>query len=106
MKKLLIVTLAILCVACMCIALAACDEKHQMGEWIEETAATCTENGVVGHYHCTHCDKDFDRDGNEISDLTIPKLGHVRHEEVTKKATCTEEGVRLVSCERGGMSRW
>lgn len=55
--------------------------------------ATCTENGVFAHDHCTVCNKDF-IDGIEktTEELTIAALGHdvVRHE--GKPATCTERG--------------
>lgn len=50
--------------------------SHTFGEWIEATEATCDEDGVAGHYHCSVCEKDFDADGNEISDLVIPATGH------------------------------
>ncbi len=76
-------------------ALVACNntgESHVLGEWIEGKEATCSEAGYVGHYHCSHCDKDFDRDGNEIDELTIPKLGHDPIEVPAQPATCTEPG--------------
>ena len=57
-------------------------------------AATCTEDGNLEYYHCTHCDKYFaDELGkNDITETyIIPKLGHVMtlHPAVAE-ATCTE----------------
>lgn len=40
---------------------------HTVGDWIEEIPATCTENGTKGHYHCSACNKDLDKDYNSIS---------------------------------------
>lgn len=41
-----------------------------------EQPATCTSEGKKGHFYCEVCKKAFDRDGNEIEDLTIEALGH------------------------------
>lgn len=41
-----------------------------------EQPATCTSVGKKGHFYCEVCQKAFDRDGNEIEDLTIEALGH------------------------------
>ena len=64
---------------------------HNYGEWIEEVPATCTEDGVKGHYHCS-CGKNFDADKNGIALLSIPK-GHLYGELIAAVApTCTEAG--------------
>lgn len=47
---------------------------HSFGEWIEEVPATTESIGVKGHKDCEFCHKHFDKDGNEIEDLTIAKL--------------------------------
>ena len=47
---------------------------HTYGTWKEEVAATETEFGTKGHYECSVCGKYFDKDGNEITDLSIPKI--------------------------------
>lgn len=104
MKKIAISIFIALCVICVAFAFAACDEQHEMGQWIEEVAPTCTQDGVAGHYNCSHCGKNFDRDGNEIADVTLPALGHDLDEEVTKPATCTEKGTKVVSCKRGDIA--
>ena len=67
---------------------------HTFGEWVEEIPATCTENGVKAHKDCTVCEKHFDVDGNEITDLTIT-ASHTYGEWVEETpATCTENGVK------------
>ena len=54
---------------------------HTFGEWKEEVAPTEDEFGVKAHKDCTVCGKHFDENGEEIADLTIPKIGY------TKRAT-------------------
>ena len=48
---------------------------HTYGELIPEVAATTTEFGVKEHKDCTVCGKHFDKDGNEITELKIAKIG-------------------------------
>ena len=56
--------------------------------------ATCTEDGVKGHYECSVCHKYFDNDKNEITDTSIPAAGHNLGEWILRiPATCTENGV-------------
>ena len=45
--------------------------NHTFGAWIGEVPATCKTTGTKGHKDCTDCNKHFDTDGNEITDLTI-----------------------------------
>ncbi|MCI8608858.1 MAG: hypothetical protein HFE73_04365 [Firmicutes bacterium] len=49
---------------------------HMLGEWIEETPATCTAEGTVERYHCNRCEKDFDKDYNELTSIVIEKIAH------------------------------
>ena len=49
--------------------------NHTYGELIPEVPATTTEFGVKGHKDCTACGKHFDKDGNEITELRIAKIG-------------------------------
>ena len=51
---------------------------HTFGEWKEEVAPTEDEFGVKAHKDCTVCGKHFDENGEEIADLTIPKIGTYR----------------------------
>ena len=48
---------------------------HTFGAWKDEVAATETEFGTKGHKDCTVCGKHFDKDGNEITELKIAKIG-------------------------------
>ena len=45
------------------------------GEWIAEVAPTVENYGVTAHKDCTVCARHFDKDGNEIADLRIAKIG-------------------------------
>lgn len=103
MKKILLMLLTVLCILCVALTVVACQEEHTLGDWIPEKPATCTETGTVGHYHCAHCDKDFDHDGNEITDLTIAAFGHDPVEVQGQQATCTEAGYTAgTKCDRCG----
>ena len=48
---------------------------HDYGKLIPEVPATTTEFGVKEHKDCSVCGKHFDKDGNEITDLRIAKIG-------------------------------
>ena len=48
---------------------------HTYGELIPEVAATTTEFGVKEHKDCKVCGKHFDKDGGEITELKIAKIG-------------------------------
>ena len=48
---------------------------HDYGELIPEVAATTTEFGMKEHKDCKVCGKHFDKDGNEITELRIAKIG-------------------------------
>ena len=48
--------------------------EHSFGEWIDEIPATTEATGTKAHKDCAVCNKHFDGDGNEITDLTISKL--------------------------------
>ena len=49
--------------------------EHTYGNWIDEIPATTEKFGTKGHYECSVCGKYFDRNGNEIADLGIAKIG-------------------------------
>ena len=49
--------------------------EHTYGKWTDEIPATTEEFGTKGHYECSVCGKYFDRNGNEIADLRIAKIG-------------------------------
>ena len=46
---------------------------HSFGEWIDEIPPDSERDGVKGHRDCLVCGKHFDRENNEITDLTIKK---------------------------------
>ena len=49
--------------------------NHTYGKLIPEVPATTTEFGVKEHKDCTVCGRHFDKDGNEITELRIAKIG-------------------------------
>ena len=49
---------------------------HSIGEKHEKTDATCEKTGTKEYYSCSGCDKMLDQNGDEITDITIPALGH------------------------------
>jgi|GEM_PF-1945559 len=72
--------------------------SHTFGEWVEGTPATCTTDGTKGYYHCSVCEKNFDAEGNEIDDFTIPAFGHTGEWVIDMEATCTEAGKKHQVC--------
>ena len=48
---------------------------HTYGELIPEVPATTEDFGVKEHKDCTVCGKHFDKEGNEITELRIAKIG-------------------------------
>ena len=70
--------------AATCTTKAVCDvcrttygetTPHDYGEWKDEIPATTENFGTKGHKDCTVCGKHFDKDGNEITELRIAKIG-------------------------------
>ena len=47
---------------------------HYFGEWIPAQKPTEEQEDVQGHKDCLVCHEHFDQEGNEIQDLSIPKL--------------------------------
>lgn len=69
---------------------------HSLGDLIPGVDANCTNAGTVAHYDCNDCGKHFDKDGNELSNLSIPVNGnHVLGAWIDEvKATTKNEGVK------------
>lgn len=44
--------------------------------WVEGTEPTCEKEGVVAHYHCDGCGKNFDPNYGEVETVSIPKAEH------------------------------
>mgnify|MGYP000784501276 CR=1 FL=1 len=49
--------------------------EHTFGKWQDEIPPTTEKFGTKGHYKCSVCGKYYDKDGNEITDLRIAKIG-------------------------------
>ena len=58
------------------IAEAAPDEHVHNYVWVEGTEPTCEKEGVVAHYHCDGCGKNFNPNYGEIETVSIPKAEH------------------------------
>ena len=67
-------------------------KEHSYGTWIEEVPATCENNGILGHYKCSNCDKYFDFNKKELTILTITKLGHDLTLHAKLDPTCENDG--------------
>ncbi len=48
---------------------------HTFGAWKDEIPATTEDFGTKGHKDCSVCGRHFDKDGNEITELKIAKIG-------------------------------
>ena len=44
--------------------------------WLEAKEPTCEEEGIVGHFHCEACGKNFDPNYGEIETIIIQKAEH------------------------------
>ena len=83
---------------------------HTFGAWKDEIPATTEDFGTKGHKDCTVCGKHFDKDGNEITNLRIAKIGthnvvingeskvYAHGESVTVTAE-DKEGKEFVGCQ-------
>lgn len=65
---------------------------HDYGAWHDQVAATCTATGIKGYKDCSICEKHFDGNGAEITDLTIEATGHTEVIDAAVAPTCTENG--------------
>ena len=72
--------------------------SHNLGTLIEETPATCINDGMKAHYYCSDCRKYFDESKKETNetDLTIPATGvHTFDTLIEEKpATCIAGGMK------------
>ena len=48
---------------------------HTFGAWNDEIPATTEDFGMKGHKDCTVCERHFDKDGGESTELRIAKIG-------------------------------
>ena len=89
----IVVALIVIFIIILLLLLGSCTHRHSM-EHVEGVAATCETPGVIDHWHCDECDKDYlDEDGKEpIGDVTIPPISHNIVIVAYQAATCTEPG--------------
>ncbi len=70
---------------------------HKYGALNSEIPATCTTEGKKEHYECELCNKYFDKNHVEITDITI-SVDATKHDYGTlnakKEATCTTPGTK------------
>lgn len=79
--------------------------KHDL-QYVAAVDPTCTEGGSVEYWYCLDCGKYFDADGTELKDTSLPAAGHKWEEkEVIKEATCTEDGLRSLTCSACGEAK-
>ncbi len=62
---------------------------HSYGTLINEKPATCTQAGEKAHYTCSVCQKNFDKQENELISLVIPAPGHNGYETDYKCDACS-----------------
>ena len=81
MKKRFLMGLLVLCASmAMCVGLAGCrgnSEEHTLTRH-EAKEATCTEEGNIEYWDCSHCDKLFaDAEGKTpVTSVVVPKKAH------------------------------
>ena len=66
---------------------------HTFSELVAAKSATCEEAGSIAYKTCSTCDKLFDENGNEVSTIVIPALGHKAEIVDAVAPTCEETGL-------------
>ncbi len=89
----IVVALIVIFIIILLLLLGSCTHHHSMTH-VDGVGATCETPGVIDHWHCDECDKDYlDEDGKEpIGDVTIPPISHNIVIVAYQAATCTEPG--------------
>lgn len=81
------------CEKCGITRVAIYPTDHSYGEWISGISPTCAEDGILGHYHCSACEKNFDNEKNELSNIVDKSNGHAYGAWIEAvAATCSAEG--------------
>ena len=99
MKKSFRILLTLALAFVMVLSLTACASDCELGkhtlEDVSAQSATCTQDGVIAHKHCTVCDGYFDLSGNKLTkeQTVVPALGHTISEHPAVAPTCTETGL-------------
>ncbi|MBR2985863.1 MAG: hypothetical protein IKC58_04635, partial [Clostridia bacterium] len=98
MKKSFRILLTLALAFVMVLSLTACASDCELGkhtlEDVSAQSATCTQDGVIAHKHCTVCDGYFDLSGNQLTkeQTVVPALGHTISEHPAVAPTCTQDG--------------
>jgi len=98
MKKSFRILLTLALAFVMVLSLTACASDCELGkhtlEDVSAQSATCTQDGVIAHKHCTVCDGYFDLSGNKLTkeQTVVPALGHTISEHPAVAPTCTQDG--------------
>lgn len=89
----IVVALIVIFIIILLLLLGSCTHRHSMTH-VDGVGATCETPGVIDHWHCDECDKDYlDEDGKEpIGDVTIPPISHNIVIVEYQAATCMEPG--------------
>ena len=80
------------------------NHAHQLTK-VEETAATCTDSGVLQHYSCSECESVFSDEAGQLTltkeELITEPLGHSYGDWTVDVAPkCDAEGSRYKTCQR------
>lgn len=51
--------------------------KHELAS-VNRVEANCTTDGNIAYKHCSLCNKNFDQNGNELTNITLPKGHHYK----------------------------
>ncbi len=67
--------------------------SHELS-YIEEVSPSCTVAGIMAHWHCNVCGKNYadEKCSDELNTVEIEKLEHKPEYVAAKDATCGEEG--------------
>lgn len=74
-------------------------------EMVAAVPPTCTTDGTIEHWICSHCGEKFEDEGctTPVTDLTVPALGHTFGEwETVTKPTAEKEGEEKRTCSECG----
>ncbi len=72
---------------------------HSYGDLIGEDPAACEKTGVIAHYTCSVCNKNFDADKQAVDTIIIPALEHSFGEWKVLSPTCINKGYTYRICE-------
>jgi DNA-directed RNA polymerase subunit RPC12/RpoP len=79
------------------------EDPHIYGEWIDEVKPTCESDGILGHYHCSHCGKNFDQFFNELPSIENKTNGHTLVHSKEIPATGWSTGIKeYYECSKCG----